>query len=111
MAKHKRIVAVGPAEEVRGLKAAGVEVVDLDNASALARTLDPYLADEETAMIIVSEALLEGESDFATITAMRRKTHAVVLVVPSYLGSKNLTFSYMKQMLQQSIGVDLISER
>lgn len=111
MAKHNRIIAVGPAEEVRGLKAAGVEVVNLDNSSELAGKLDPYLTDEETAMIIVSEALLEGESDFATITAMRRKTRAVILVAPSCLGSKNLTFSYMKQMLQQSIGVDLISER
>lgn len=111
MAKHKRIIAVGPVEEVRGLKAAGVEVVDVDKASAMAKAIEPYLADEDTAMIIVSEALLEGESDFAVITAMRRKTRAVIMVVPSYLGSKNLTFSYMKQALQQSIGVDLISER
>jgi vacuolar-type H+-ATPase subunit F/Vma7 len=108
MSEKLKIVAVGPAEELRCLKSAGVEFVELKPQEDLGAALRKQAQDPAVGMILVSEAVAGRQ--FAVVAQVRRDTGAVLMVVPSYRGSQGTTLEFMKHALEQSIGVDLISK-
>lgn len=108
MAQKLKIVALGPSEELLCLKSAGVEFVELGADDDLEATLRRYARDAAIGLIILSEASIGDR--YAVVAAVRRETGAVLLVVPSYRGSRDTTLAFMKHTLEQSIGVDLISK-
>lgn len=108
MSEKRKIVAVGPAEELLCLKSAGVEFVDLDVQGDLGAALRKQAQDPGVGLILVSEAVAGPQFD--VVGQVRRQTGAVLMVVPSYRGSQGTTLEYMKHALEQSIGVDLISK-
>jgi len=107
MAKVRKIVAIGPPEELFYLKSAGVDLVALEPDGNLEEELLKQAADAAVGLIIVSETVAEGRE--AVIAQARHERGSVVLVVPSLSGTKDTTLTFMKHVLEQSIGVDLIS--
>jgi len=107
MAKTRRVVAIGPAEELFYLQGAGVELVTLGPQGKLEEELLKQASDASVGLILVSETVAERRQ--GTIAQVRREGGVPVLVVPSFSGSKETTLSFMKHVLEQSIGVDLIS--
>ena len=108
MSGKRKIVALGPAEELLCLKSVGVEFFELGPQDDLAATLRRHAQDPAVGLIIVSEAVV-GER-FSVVAQVRRDTGAALMVVPSYRGSQGMTLAFMKHALEQSIGVDLISK-
>ena len=108
MSDKRKIVAVGPAEELLCLKSVGVEFTEVGPQDDLAAALRKHALDRAVGLILVSEAVA-GER-FSVVADVRRDTGAVLMVVPSYRGSQGTTLDFMKHALEQSIGVDLISK-
>jgi vacuolar-type H+-ATPase subunit F/Vma7 len=108
MSEKRKIVAVGPAEELLCLKSAGVEFVELDAEGDLGAALRKQAQDPSVGLILVSEAVAGPQ--FSVVGQVRRQTDAVLMVVPGYRGSQGTTLEHMKHALEQSIGVDLISK-
>jgi vacuolar-type H+-ATPase subunit F/Vma7 len=108
MREGRRVVAIGPAEEVMGLKSVGVEVMPMEAGQDLRDVLQTATSDRDVAVILVSEPALRG--DYRVISECRARTGVVLLVVPAAGGSQDLTMSFLRHTLEQSIGVDLISK-
>jgi vacuolar-type H+-ATPase subunit F/Vma7 len=108
MAAMKKIVAIGPSDELSFLTSVGVECVPLQPDGDLESELRRQAAAPSVGLIIVSESVAQGRH--GVIAQVRRDGKAVVLVVPSHRGSTDATLAFMKHVLEQSIGVDLISK-
>ncbi len=108
MAKAKRIIALGPREEMACLRAAGVQLVPLGPEADLMEPLRKHALDASVGLILVSETLAKAK--MRAISELRLETGAVVLVVPGPGGSADSTLAFMKYMVGRSIGVDLISK-
>lgn len=108
MANARKIVAIGPAEELLYLRSAGVEFVAMDWDADLEEALKEQARDPAVGLVIVSEPLAEGR--LGIIAELRREHGTPVLVVPSHCGSAGTTLAHMKRALEQSLGVDLISK-
>jgi V/A-type H+-transporting ATPase subunit F len=108
MAVTKKVVAIGPRDEMLYLRGAGIEFVPLKAGEDLAAPLRHSAHDAAVGLTLVSETAAEGKMDM--IGELRRATGAVVLVVPSHRGSTGSTMAHMRRVLEQSVGVDLLGE-
>jgi vacuolar-type H+-ATPase subunit F/Vma7 len=108
MALTRTVVAIGPEQEMLYLKCAGVAFVPLERGEDLEEPVRRQARDPEVGLIIVSETVAEGRHD--VIGDVRHDTGTAVLVVPSHRGSTGSTESHMRHVLEQSIGVDLLSK-
>ena len=108
MAVTRKVVAIGPRDEMLYLRGAGMEFVPLEAGQDLEGPLRRSAADAAVGLTLVSETAAEGMLD--TIDQVRRATGAVMLVVPSHRGSTGSTMAHMRHVLEQSVGVDLLGE-
>lgn len=108
MADDGKIVAIGPREEIRGLRSVGIDLMPAENASELAAILRERALDVAVRLILVSETVADEAE--ATIAELRERGDAVIMVVPSHRGPKDLTLKWMKRAMERSIGVDMISK-
>ena len=108
MAGKERIVAMGPREEIIGLRSIGIELVPVATARELQDNLPAQAARTEVQLVLVSETVADGARELVAET--RDKTGAIIMLVPSHRGSKGTTIQWMKEAMAQSIGVDVISD-
>jgi vacuolar-type H+-ATPase subunit F/Vma7 len=108
MAKTRKVVALGPKEELAYLRSAGVQFVPVGPEDDLGAALSRWAHDSSVGLILVSETVLDGRHGVAA--DVRRLTNTPIMAVPSHRGSADATLGFMKHTLEQSLGVDLISK-
>ncbi len=108
MAGEGRIVAAGPHEEIAGLASVGIEPVPVRSSLELEQALLEAARDPGVRIVIVSESVAEGTQEL--IADLRRRSGLVILLVPSHRGSRGMAVEWIKRAMEQSIGVDMISE-
>jgi len=108
MAVTKKLVAIGPRDEMLYLRGAGMQFVPLEAGEDLEEPLRRGARDAAVGLTLVSETAAEGKLDM--IDELRRATGAVILVVPSHRGSTGSTTAHMRRVLELSVGVDLLGE-
>ena len=108
MAGDGKIVAIGPHEEIIGLGSVGIELVAVSERSGLAGALSAKALERGVRLVLVSESVAAGAE--AMIADLRRRSDAVIMLVPSHRGSRDLTMQWMKHAMEQTIGVDMISK-
>ena len=108
MAGDGKVVAIGPREEIIGLRSVGIELVPVKAGSGLAEALSEQALDPGVRLVLVSESV--AASAEAMIADLRRRGDAVIMLVPSHRGSRELTLQWMKRAMEQTIGVDMISK-
>ena len=108
MAVTSKLVAIGPEEELAYLRCAGVAFVPVERGEDLENALRRQARDPDAGLIIVSETVAAERQGM--VAEVRRETGTPVLVAPSHKGSAGSTASHMRHVLEQSIGVDLLSK-
>jgi vacuolar-type H+-ATPase subunit F/Vma7 len=108
MAVIRKVVAIGPREEMLYLRAAGIEFVPLERGEKLEGPLRRCAANSAVGLTLVSETAAEGLLDL--VGEVRRATGAVILVVPSHRGGTGSTMAHMRHVLELSVGVDLLGD-
>lgn len=108
MPGEAKVVAVGPREEIMGLRSVGIEALPVEGAVELEKVLSEQALDPQVRLILVSETVAEGAERL--IAALRRRCQAVIMLVPSHRGPKELTQQWMKRDMELSIGVDMITK-
>ena len=108
MANGGKIVAIGPREEIMGLRSVGMDLIAAENASELGAVLPQQALDPAVRLILVSETVADEAQ--ATIAELRERGGAVIMLVPSHRGPKHLALQWIKRAMEQSIGVDMISK-
>ena len=109
MAQQSRIVAIGPREEILGLRTAGVETVCVETEGELLAALDKHVRQQRAPLVLISETVIAGA--LRTVDELRMETGTVILVIPSHRGSEGITQDWLRQRMELAIGVDLVSEK
>jgi len=104
-----KIVAIGPPEEVMAFQGIGVEAVPAESGADLAAALPGLALDPRVCLILVSESVAEGAQGL--MAELRRRSRAIILLIPSHRGARGLALQWMRRSMEQSIGVDMIGER
>ena len=108
MAVTRKVVAIGPRDEMLYLRGAGMEFVPLEVGEELEEPLRRCAGDPAVGLTVVSESVAGDRQGL--VGEVRHATGAVVLVVPSHRGGTQSTLTHMRHVLEQSIGVDLLSD-
>ena len=108
-AGRARVVAIGPREEMFGLRSVGVEVVAVEAPSDVEQSLRAQAARPEVRLILVSESVADGAQKL--VEDLREATGTMIMAVPSHLGSRGMTLTWMKHAMEQLLGVDVISNK
>jgi len=108
MAGDGKVVAIGPHDEMVGLGSVGIELVPVNEGSALAEALSAKALERGVRLVLLSESVAAGAE--AMVADLRRRSDAVIMLVPSHRGSMDLTMQWMKHAMEQTIGVDMISK-
>lgn len=104
-----RIVAVGERDSIIGFKGVGVEILPVRSGSELEPILKRVTADPTVALILMTEPVAEPCLDL--ISQYREKTDAVLLIIPSHQGSRQISFQEMKRLIERAVGVNILEER
>jgi len=108
MSERGVIVAIGPRKEIIWLLSVGIEVAPVETEAELAGELASQCRREEVRLVLLSESVAEGAREL--VSDMRERTGTVIMLVPSWRGSKGITLDWIRHAMEQSIGVDLISD-
>jgi V/A-type H+-transporting ATPase subunit F len=108
MPEQQQIVAVGPREEILGLKSAGVQILPADDASAAEDLLREHAESNETKLILLSESIARELEQL--VREVRTEERTLVLLIPSHRGAEGMTKEWIKRAMEQTIGVDVISD-
>jgi vacuolar-type H+-ATPase subunit F/Vma7 len=108
MAEQSTIVALGPRAEMIGLRTVGIEMVEVQEPAELPAALREHAGRAEVALVIVSETVAEQAR--LVVQELRERTETPIMLVPSHRGSRGITLEWMRRAMEQSIGVDVISE-
>lgn len=106
-----KIAAIGPRRQVLTFQSIGLKTFEVEDGAheEAVRVLGELAGGDGPGVILISESLAEGiGADF--ISDIRLNTGTVIMAVPSHEGATGLTASWLKEAMERSIGVDLISE-
>ena len=108
MAKQLRILALGPREEISGLRTVGIECIGVETPAELEASLKGCVERPEVRIVLVSETVAEGAQPLAD--ELRRKSGTVLLLIPSYRGAQGRALDWLREKMELTIGVDLVSQ-
>jgi vacuolar-type H+-ATPase subunit F/Vma7 len=108
MSEDLKIVAIGPRSEMLGLQSIGVELISVDNQEEMAESLRVQANREEVRLILLSETMADELQE--EVEELRGRKSTVIMLVPSHLGAKNTTMEWMRETMERTIGVDVLSE-
>ena len=105
MAEKDKIVAIGPQEEISGLRSVGIELRPAAGGPDLAERLGEACADPQVRLVLISETIA-GEAE--QLVAEQRREGSPIMLLPSYRGSMGLTLEWLQRGMEQSIGVNVL---
>ena len=108
MAEDEKIVAIGPRAEMLGLRSIGVELVPVDTPDEMEESLRVQANRDDVRLVLLSETVAEDSRQ--VVRELRGRKGTVITLIPSHRGSKGLTVDWMRETMEQTIGVDVISD-
>lgn len=100
--------AVGEKQLILGFKGVGFEIVPLDDSSKLAQVLISLARDEEPGFVVVTESMAESNSE--AIDEFRRRSTAVLTIIPTHEGSRHSSFQEIRKSVERSLGIDILGK-
>lgn len=108
MPEDQKIVAIGPRAEMLGLRSIGVDLIAVDTEEEMVEALREQADQPEVRLVLLSETVAEDARE--DVQEARGEKGTAILLVPSHRGSKGTTIDWMRHAMEQSIGVDVISD-
>lgn len=103
-----RVLVIGRRDAILPFRAAGVELVEAEDASAAVAMLRELHETLEQGLVLVPE---EWAAQCAPAMALLRQSRTVaVIAVPFASGSTGLVRERVRQLVTQSLGVDLMGK-
>ncbi len=109
--ESEKIAAIGSGQQMLALKSIGVRTVEVegDNFAEAGEKLGELAREDGLSLILIGESLAEGIGAHF-VADIRESTGKVIMAMPSHEGSAGLTTRWLKESMEHSIGVDLISD-
>jgi vacuolar-type H+-ATPase subunit F/Vma7 len=94
---------------MQGLQMVGVELAPVETPRDLALALVRHADRSEVRLLLISESVAEGQERL--VNELREKTGKVFMLVPSHRGAAGLARRWLRERMESSIGVNLLSEK
>jgi len=109
MEKKVKIAAIGPPRRMAALKSVGVRVFEVEDGASGDEKLRELAGDDALSIIFLDETTAENIG-VNLISSVREETGKIIMAIPSYEGSEGVTERWLKEAMEHSIGVDLITD-
>ena len=109
MSENTKIAALAPPRQMLGLKSVGVKVFEAESAEEAEEKLGDLAGESELRLVLISERLAE-QIGAEAMAEMRDRTGKIFMALPSHEGTSGLAETWLKEAMERSIGVDLISD-
>lgn len=109
MSENGKIAALGHRGQMLALRSIGVRTIEVDDVSEAGDRLDELAGDGDLRLVFLSEAVA-GHLGFEKIAGFRRDTGKIVMALPSHEGTTGLAAGWLRNAMERSIGVDLLSD-
>ncbi|MBM4271846.1 MAG: hypothetical protein FJ139_06820 [Deltaproteobacteria bacterium] len=103
-----KAVAVGEKHLILGFKGVGFEIVPIDDSAKLVHELNLLSRNPEVGLVLITESMAEGASK--AIEEFRMRSPAILTIIPTHEGSKQLSFREMRKSVERSLGVDILGK-
>jgi len=102
------VYVIGQHEQAIGFTAVGAKAVEANTSEEAMAELRKLISRPDAALILIFESLVADASD--EFEDLHLNTDQPLLVIPDHLGSRGLTLKLIKEMIEKSIGVDLLGK-
>lgn len=99
---------IGEKHQILGFKGIGFEIVAVTEARQGADELFRLSRSPDTGLVLITEGIAREASP--AIDDFRSRSSAIVMVVPTHEGAMHLSFNYMRQIVERSLGIDLLGK-
>jgi vacuolar-type H+-ATPase subunit F/Vma7 len=103
-----KAIAIGEKHLILGFKGVGFQILPLDDSSKLAHELSLLAGDAQVGVVLVTESMAEEAPE--AIEEFRRRSSAVLTLIPSPEGSMHVSFQGIRRSVERSLGVDLLGK-
>ena len=103
-----KAVAVGEKHLILGFKGVGFEIVPIDDSTKLMHELNLLSRDSEIGLVLVTESMAKDASK--AIEEFRGRSSAILTIIPTHEGSKQVSFQEMRKSVERSMGVDILGK-
>ena len=102
-----RVAVIGRRADVLPFRAAGVEIMEVEDAPGADAALASFQETTEPCVVMVTEDLLEGCA--GRLSAFRRGATRVVLAIPSAAARGGRRMMQSRMLVARALGVDLLA--
>jgi vacuolar-type H+-ATPase subunit F/Vma7 len=103
-----RALVLGEKHHIVAFKGAGFDVVPVEDGARLLQELVALSRDRDLGIVLVTESLA-GQAPEA-VEEFRRRSPAVLSVIPTHEGSLRTSFQEMKRLVESSLGIDILGK-
>ena len=103
-----RAVVLGEKRSITAFKGAGFEPLPVEDGENLHRVLLELSRDRKLGIVLVTENLAEQSP--GAIAEFRRRSSAVLSVIPTHEGGRGTSFQDMRRLVESSLGIDILGK-
>ncbi len=103
-----RAIAIGESHTILGFKAAGFEIIEIEETSRLPQALLPLARDPNVALVLVTEPIAAEAP--GVLEEFREKSPAILTIIPTHQGSTRVGFEQVRKLVERSLGVDILGK-
>jgi V/A-type H+-transporting ATPase subunit F len=103
----RKIAVVGDIDSIMGFKAAGHLTFAVKNGKEAGEMLEK-LADEDYAIVFITENVIEGAGDI--LDSYRERLVPAIIPIPGNSGSTGIGMRRVKKAVERAIGADILKQ-
>ena len=102
-------VALGQRHHILGFQGVGFEIVAIEDSAGLERELVLLARDPEVALVLVTEDMAVEAPE--AVENFRLRSSAILTVIPTHEGSRQVSFQEIRRSVERSLGVDILGKQ
>lgn len=103
-----RAVILGEKRNITAFKGAGFDTLPVEDGEKLFQALLELSRDRKLGIVLVTENLAEQAP--GAIEEFRRRSAAVLSVIPTHEGSSRTSFKEIRRLVESSLGIDILGK-
>ena len=101
-----KVIAIGRRADILPFRAAGAELVEVDNAKGAAAAFDSIMEIKDPSVVMVTEDFYDECA--REIELFRQRRNRAVLAIPSLAGTPGKRMAAVRSLVARALGVDLL---
>ncbi|HPI92444.1 MAG TPA: V-type ATP synthase subunit F [Deltaproteobacteria bacterium] len=103
-----RAVVLGEKRNITAFKGVGIDALPVEDGQKLFQSLMELSRERELGIVLVTENLAEQAPE--AIEEFRRRSAAVLCIIPTHEGSRRTSFQAISRLVESSLGIDILGK-